>query len=60
MLWKEHYVYTLEERVGLKIQKSSKNIINMQMIQTEYEKPSASSSSSSSFQHFAGTLQVVE
>jgi hypothetical protein len=28
------------------------------MIQTEYEKPS--SSSSSSFQHFAGTLQVVE
>jgi hypothetical protein len=59
MLWKEHYVYTLEERVGLKIQKSSKNIINMQMIQTEYEKPS-SSSSSSSFQHFAGTLQVVE
>jgi hypothetical protein len=60
MLWKEHYVYTLEERVGLKIQKSSKNIINIQMIQTEYEKPSSSSSSSSSFQHFAGTLQVVE
>ncbi len=35
--------------------KSSKNLLNMQMIQTEYEKPS----SSSSFQHFAGTLQVV-